>query len=78
MLSSILVFLNMKILHSISIAFIDEFFSLLRKTLLPKENKMLATSYEAFKLIKSLGLSYDSTHACANGCVFFRGTLRCL
>jgi hypothetical protein len=39
---------------------------------------MLTTSYEAFKLIKSLGLSYESIHACANGCVFFHGTLRCL
>jgi hypothetical protein len=36
---------------------------------------MLATSYEALKLIKSFGLSYDSIHACANGCVFFRNTL---
>jgi hypothetical protein len=78
MLLAILLFLNMKTMHSVSNAFVDELFSLLWKKLLPKENKMLATSYEAFKLIKSLGLSYDSIHACANGCVFFRGTLRCL
>jgi hypothetical protein len=56
----------------------DELFSLLQKKLLPKENKMLTTSYEAFKFIRSLGLSYDSIHACVNGCVLFRGTLRCL
>ncbi len=78
MLSAILLFLNMKTMHSINNVFMDELFSLLRKKLLPKENKMLVTSYEAFKLIKSLGLSYDSIHACANGCVFFHGTLRCL
>jgi predicted nucleic acid-binding Zn-ribbon protein len=36
---------------------------------------MLVTSYEDLKLIKSFGLSYDSIHACANGCVFFQDTL---
>jgi hypothetical protein len=29
---------------------------------------MLARYYEAIKLIKSLGLNYDSIHAYANGC----------
>jgi hypothetical protein len=37
---------------------------------------MPATSYEAFKLIKILGLGYDSIHVCVNGCVLFHGTLR--
>ncbi len=76
MLSTILLHLNMRIVHSINIVFMDELLSLLRKELLPKENKILATFYEAFKLIKSLGLSYDSIHACANGCVLFHDTLR--
>jgi len=47
----------------------DELFSLLRKKLLPKGNKMPTTTYEALKLIKELGLSYDSIHTCTNGCV---------
>jgi hypothetical protein len=37
---------------------------------------MPAISYEAFKLIKILGLGYDSIHVCVNGCVLFHGTLR--
>jgi len=78
MLLAILLCLNMKTMYLVSNAFMDELFSLLRKKLLPKENKLIATSYEAFKLIKSLGLSYDSIHVCAKGCVLFRGTLRCL
>jgi hypothetical protein len=65
-------------MHSVNNVFMDEILSLLGKTLLPKENKMLATSYEAFELIKILGSSYDSIHVCANGCVLFHGTLRCL
>jgi hypothetical protein len=36
---------------------------------------MSATSCEALKLIKILGLSYDSIHGCANGCVLFQDTL---
>jgi hypothetical protein len=74
-LLTILLLLNLKIMHSMSNAFMDKLFSLLWKELLPEENKMLATSYEAFKSIKTFGLSYDSIHACANGCVFFWDTL---
>jgi hypothetical protein len=76
MLLTILLFLNLKIMHLVSNVFMDEIFSLLKTKLLPKENKMLATFYEVFKMIKSLGLSYDSIHACVNGCVFFHNTLR--
>jgi hypothetical protein len=36
---------------------------------------MPTTTYEALKLIKELGLSYDSIHIYINGCVFFQGTL---
>ncbi len=49
----------------------DEVFYLLRKELLPKRYKMPITMHEALKLIKALGLSYDSIHACPNGCVLF-------
>jgi hypothetical protein len=37
---------------------------------------MLATTYEALKLIKELGLSFDSIHNYIIGCVFFPGTLK--
>ncbi len=52
----------------------DELLSLLCLEL-QKWNKMLATTYEALILMKTCGLSYDSIHACTNGCVFFWSTL---
>lgn len=68
--------LNLNIVHSVSNTFMDELFSLFKKKLLPKNNKMPSTSYEAHMLIKSFGLIYDSIHACVNGCVLFRRTLK--
>jgi len=37
---------------------------------------MPITTYENFKLIKELGLNYDSTNNYTNGCVLLRGTLK--
>jgi hypothetical protein len=70
-----LLLLNLKIMHGVSNVFMDEVFSLLRKELLPRGNKMPTTTYEAFKSIKTLGLNYDSIHACPNGCVLFKDNL---
>jgi hypothetical protein len=76
MLSTMLLLLNLKTIHGVINVFTDELFSLLRMGLLPKGNKMPTTTYEALKLIKELGLCYDSIHRCTNGCVFFQGTLK--
>jgi hypothetical protein len=70
MLSAILL-LNLKVFHGVNNIFMDKLFSLL-KIESAKRNKMPTTIYEAFKLIKGLGLSYDSIHICINGCVFSR------
>lgn len=70
MLSTRLLLLSLNIVHGVTHTFMDELFSSLQKKLLSKNNKMLISSYEARKLIKLLGLTYDSIHA--NGCVFFR------
>jgi hypothetical protein len=74
-LLTILLLLNLRIVHVVSNAFMDEPFSLLWKELLPKDDKMSASTYRALKLNKAIGLSYDSIHACTNGCVLFQGTL---
>jgi hypothetical protein len=58
MLAAMLLLLNLRTVHGVNNVFMDEFFSLLRKELLPKGNKMLVNTYEAFKLIKTFGLSY--------------------
>jgi hypothetical protein len=56
--------LNLKIVHRVNNVLVNELFSLLHLKLLPKVNKMLATTYETLKLVKTLGLNYDSIHAC--------------
>jgi hypothetical protein len=75
MLAAMLLLLNLKTIHGVNNVFMDELFSFLRKELLPKGNKMPNT-YEAFKSIKTLGLNYDSIHACPNGCVHFWDNLK--
>jgi hypothetical protein len=65
----------LRVVHAVNYAFMDEPFSLLWKELLPKDSKMPISTYEALKLNKAIGLSYDSIHACTNGCVLFQGTL---
>jgi hypothetical protein len=62
-LSTILFLLNLRIVHGVNNVFMNELFSLLHLEL-PKVNKMSATTYEALKLVKTLGLNYDSIHAC--------------
>lgn len=68
MLLTMLLLLNLNMMHGIMSTFMDEFFSLLRNELLPKNNKLSTASYEACKIIKSFGLTYTSIHACKNGC----------
>jgi len=73
MLSITLLLFDLSTMHGIIHIFVDELFSLLRNELLPNNNKLLTTSYEARKPIKTFGLSYDSIHTCTNGCVLFQG-----
>jgi hypothetical protein len=37
---------------------------------------MLATIYQAMKLVKALGLNYEPIPTCTNVCVLFRGALK--
>ncbi len=63
MLSTILLLLNLRIVDGINNVFMNELFSFLHLELLPQVNKMSAITYEAPKLVKTLGLNYDSIHA---------------
>jgi hypothetical protein len=51
--------------------FVDEFFSLLCNSILPKPNTLPRSHYEAKKLVENLGLRYTMIHVCENGCVLF-------
>ncbi len=55
--------------------FVDELFKLLKETILPKDNTLPKSFYEAKCLLMKLGLSYDSIHACRGGCCLFRKDL---
>lgn len=47
----------------------------LMKEALPSGDSLPATYYEAKKMLRDLGLGYESIHACVNDCVLFRNEL---
>jgi hypothetical protein len=75
-LATILLLLNLCNTHGISNMFVDEFFSLLRFNLFPRDNTLPKSLYEINTIVKWLGLNYNSIHACYNGCVLFKGELK--
>ena len=44
----------------------------LMKDILPEDNVLPNRTYEAKKMLCSIGMSYDKIHACSNDCVLFR------
>ena len=49
-----------------------EFLKLVKK-MLPKDNELPATTYEAKQLVCPLGLEVQKIHACPNDCILYRG-----
>jgi hypothetical protein len=41
--------------------------------MLPKDNELPATSYEAKQLVFPLRLEVQKIHACSNDCILYRG-----
>jgi hypothetical protein len=41
--------------------------------MLPRKNKLPASTYEAKKLVCPLGLDVQKIHACPNDCILYRG-----
>jgi len=58
--------------HGISNSFVDKLLKLLKETTLPKDNSLSKSFYEAKNLLMKLGLSYNSIHACRDGCCLFQ------
>lgn len=71
-LGTILMLLNLCSIHGVNNNCQDELFSLLKIDILPRPNTLPESRYEACKVIKKLGLAYDTIHACEKGCVLFR------
>jgi hypothetical protein len=43
------------------------------KKMLPNDNELLASTYEAKKIVCPLGLEVQKIHACPNDCILYRG-----
>jgi hypothetical protein len=72
-ISATIVLINMVVIHGISNAYVDELLKYLSSVLLPGENKLPRSHYEAKKLIRRLGLQYNIIHTCPEGCILYCG-----
>ena len=70
-LSALLRLYNLKAKHGWSDKSFSELLSLLGE-LLPKDNEMPSSFYEAKKTLCSLGMPYEKIHACPNDCILYR------
>ncbi|CAN6339078.1 unnamed protein product [Urochloa humidicola] len=43
------------------------------KNMLPEDNELPSTTYEAKKMVRPLGLDVQKIHACPNDCILYRG-----
>ena len=59
--------------HGVNNKFVDELLNLLHKYILPHPNSLPSNMYHAKVLVEKVSHSYESIHACKNGCVLFRG-----
>ena len=71
--SATIIIMNMCTVFRVSNKFTDKLFQFLSVDLLPTPNKLSGTHYATQKSIRRLVLNYQSLHACANGCVLYKG-----
>lgn len=74
LLVAVLLLFNCFTVFGVSITCADEILNVITK-LLPKGNKLPKSHWEGKKFLRNLGLSYNSIHACRNGCCLFRREL---
>lgn len=72
LLSFTLLLLNLQMTYSWSDASVDALLKLLAKFALPIPNKLLVNCGEIRKMLKAMGLPYETFHACRNDCCLFR------
>jgi hypothetical protein len=70
LLKFVIEMLNVKVMTNLSNKGLDMILDLLIK-LLPKGNLVPRSTYEAKKILRDLGLSYEHIHACKNDCALF-------
>ena len=76
-LSCTLLLLNCLRTHGASNALVNELFQLLADSILPGINSLPRSEYAASKMLKQLGLAYDTIHVCPGprACMLFRGPI---
>ena len=74
-LGGTLLLLNSLRTHNASNQLVNEIFGILSKSLLPKVNSLPKNEYQASKVLKQLGLGYETIHCCPGPktCILFRG-----
>ena len=72
-LSSKLLLYNLKVVHGWLEASLNELLFLLKNKILPSNNYLPCSTYEAKKKIQEMGLQYDNIHACPNDFILYRG-----
>ena len=79
-LSSTLLLLNCLRTHGASNLLVNELFQLLSKSILPDVNSLPLSEYSASKILKQLGLAYNTIHVCPGpgACMLFRGPVNSL
>ena len=70
-LSAVLKLYNLKARNGWSDKSFTQLLALLRD-MLPEDNVLPNRTYEAKKMLCSIGMSYDKIHACLNDCILFR------
>ena len=75
MLCATLLIVNCCKTHGVSNTFMNELLMLLSMSILPLGNCLPKTEYEASKILRRLGLTYNMIHACPSGCCLFKGDL---
>jgi len=70
-LACVLVLMNLAHLHNVSNAFMDELLFFFRVDVLPPSNGLPKNRQQARRFIDHLGLTFNTIHACQNGCVLF-------
>jgi hypothetical protein len=72
MLGSILELLRWKAENDVTDSGFNKLLIMMKK-LLPRDNKLPASTYKAKKLVCPLGLDVQKIHACPNDCILYRG-----
>ena len=70
LLVAVLLLFNCFTVFGVSNTCADEILNVITK-LLPKGNKLPKSHWEKKKFLRNLGFSYNSIHACRNGCCLF-------